>query len=156
MPSHLEDLFLRLVDMEKQCITDSIAFDEPLSTSETFPYWTNQLSIGAYALDGRQMVNRTYTVIARYIIGHQTEGFYGQPIRRLYADLPTIEVFFFEHRMLTSTNYTSPPTCLHPDGLIIQNTSGLAIFENSGLGTKQVGVAITLSIPFNIDIQEDW
>lgn len=156
MPSHLEDVFLRLVDMEQQCISGSVAYDEPLTVSETLPYWTNQLGVGTYVLDGRQMLNRTYTIIARYIIDHQTANFQGAVVRQLYADLPTIEEYLVAHRMMTSTNYTTPPSCLHPDGMSIVQTSGLTVFENSGIGVKQLGVAITLSIPFNVDFQEDW
>lgn len=157
MPSRLQDLADRLVAMEMDAVSGVQAYKHPFIASETLPYFTNGLTTSTPNYNsGRQMVRRDVIAVVRYIVAHFTEGYYGDNVDRIYQDTPVIEDYFDSHRYLTTPTNPNPPTCLHPDGMILQPTQVLVVMENSGIGTKQVGSVFTLLIPFNIDIQEDW
>jgi hypothetical protein len=154
----------RLAAMETEALVTPYpqvyASDYPEYFQETYPYFTNLLDTGTYTYDSEQMVNRTYTVSARYFKGNWTANYKGALPRELYDDVATLELYLFQHKLLTTATglYTTPPTCIHPMGMSIVSLS-VGVFQqtsNTGIGNQQIGAVFVLSVPFNIDIEQDF
>ncbi len=153
MTTYLEDAMTRLVDMEQECIANSTAVKFPLYTQADVPYWTNNIidftpgrGDDEFEYDYERCI---YTAEIRYIIGHITDGYQGQPQEQFWADWKTIQDFFAARPGLISTNYPTPLQYLDPQETILLPSPGLARFQNSGIGADQVGGVIRLQLVFD-------
>lgn len=150
MTTYLEDALTRIIAMQTEVISGSTAVNHQFWWQESFPYWTNKVSVDEPGIfDGLENDQIIVTVEMRYIIGHLTEGFYGQPIAQAYADWPVIRKYFSERSGLQSANYARPLTGLDPEETQLQAGDMIAIFDNSGIGAKQVGCPFRLRLVFN-------
>lgn len=151
--SYLDDLMTRLVDMEQEMITNSVAVKFPLYSQASFPYWTNNITEFTPGRGDDEFeydeARRMFTVEARYIIGHITEGYLGQPQEQFWADWITILDFFDARPGLTSTAYPAALQYLDPQETILLPSPGLSRFQNSGIGADQVGGMVRLQVVFN-------
>lgn len=153
MSNYLEDLFLRVVEMEKEAIPGSDSAGYFFYWQEAFPYWTNRLGDDVIAFDSEDYDLRTYTVILRYIVAHLSEGQPGAPEDKLYTDIPAIEDYFIARPNLQSATYPNIPRYIAPNGAVFQRSSGLRIFDSAGILARQVGVEFTLSVPFHLTVE---
>lgn len=148
----------RVVSMEKEAVVATYpgvnAYPYLFHFQETFPYWTNALGPNEPRFDSELLSVRTYTVTARFIIGHLTEGYFGDLEATLYTDIPTIENFFMQRNQLTNTEYPNPLDQLSPVGIAIAVTQGLTVFENSGIPVRQIGTEFRILLPFNITVEQ--
>lgn len=159
MTTYLEDAMTRLVDMEQQVISGSTAVKYPHYAQEDFPYWTNNFTEFRPGRGDDEFEydyeRRIYVADIRYIIGHITEGYKGQPQEQFWADWPAIQDFFAENPGLTSTTYTTPLRYLDPQETVLLPSAGLVRFQNSGIGADQVGGQIRLELVFDKAITRD-
>lgn len=151
--SYLDDMMTRLVDMEQEAISNSVAVKFPLYTQATFPYWTNNVTEFAPGRAEDEFeydeARRVFTVESKYVIGHITEGYTGQPQEQFWSDWITILDFFDAHPGLTSTAYPTPLQYLDAQETTLLPSVGLARFQNSGIGADQVGGLIRQQVIFN-------
>ncbi len=153
MTTYLEDAMSRLVDMEQECIANSTAVKYPFHVQEDVPYWTNTIADytpGDYY--GSENAQRAYTFEIRYIIGHITDGYKGQPQEQFWADWPIIVTFFEERPGLVSTTYPDELDDLESGLTQMIGAPGFVRFQNSGIGADQVGGVIRLRLVFNLSI----
>jgi hypothetical protein len=156
MTTYLEQAVTRICAMCEACIANTHAFPQPFAWSETTPYWTLDLSdFEPGEFYGTENSQRIYIAEIRYIIGHITEGYEGQPVERIYADRPGIETFFEERRGLETDTDTDPLTELDPLETELLPSPVTQIFTNGGLGIPQVGTTIRLKLTFNIGINPE-
>lgn len=158
--SYLEETFLRIVAMQKECI--NTANGAPYNADavpyffywqEDFPYWANRLQPGTpdeyYTED---YTRETYTIIMRYVVGHLTQGQVGSVESLLWVDIPIIQAYFRARIGLTSATYTA-----FMDKLDAQNTTfnGLVregVFHDAGIEPLQIACEFSITVPIVIPI----
>ncbi len=152
--TYLTDAMTRIVDMQQECRANTTAKPYPFHTQEDVPYWTNnftEYTPGDYY--GSENSQRIYTLEMRYIVGHITDGYKGQPQEQFWADWPIITTFFEERPGLVSTTYPTELAELESGLTDVAASPGLVRFQNTGLpGGDQVGGLIRLRLTFNISI----
>lgn len=148
----LEELFARIVEMQKEIIDGAGAVPFFFYQQETFPYFTNRLGEDVITFDSEDYSVRTYTITMRFVMGHITEGQAGAPETQLYTHIPTIEQHFLEHPQLTSDHYPTPITGLSALNTVLTRDTGLRVFNNAGILAQQVGCEFSLSVPYHSPI----
>lgn len=142
--------------MQVECITDSLASNNPLHTQTSFPYWVNTLLAYEPVENSEEFQTRRYQLSMAYIIGTLTTQYDGLAVTRLYTDEPTIMDYFAAHRGLTTTattnNYHIPPNYLAPEFCRITRSQGVGVFQISGVGIQVFGTVFNLMIPFEVPI----
>jgi hypothetical protein len=131
------------------------AYSYGLYQQNTFPYITNRIGpgiLGGSETDlqrGEGQALRTFTVIIRVIIGHFSSGYVGEKEELLNEMMPVLRIYLEKRLMLTTDagTYTDWPEWIDSEGVIVDDTSGIEIFSDGGIGTMQVGEEITLLVP---------
>jgi len=150
----------RIVLIEKQALaalTPSVtadAVDHFFHVQEAFPYWTNRFTGGIHGDDGEELDEDRYTLIARLIIGHITEGSSGQPENDLYTYMPQFKTYLHAREGLQTDQTSGPDLSGEQDYLIrarIVSTTGLRVFENAGIQALQVGTEFNILCEFEED-----
>lgn len=156
MASILSQAMDRIADMEKEALTtltsgkvDAVSF-YPYQQS-ALPYFYNWLNGDTLLIEepvgGEDVVTFQYTVTMRLVIAHLTEGYLGEWQSNAYEFIPAIITFFLQNPFLTSTTFSTELDFIDPNGVIITGTTGLRVFQNTGLNVRQGGVDFTLNLP---------
>jgi hypothetical protein len=151
--TYLTNAMTRVCDMQEECVANSTAVPYPHYTQEDVPYWTNnfaEYTPGEYY--GSENYQGIYTLDMRYIIGHITDGYQGQPQEHFWRDWPIIQQFFMVRPGLKSSAYTTELAELESGLTEILASPGLVRFQNSGIGADQVGGVLRLRLTFNVSI----
>lgn len=154
MPTYETELLNRVVALELEAMASiNVRCDAKgffYWTQESFPYFTNRIASNGVADDGSEVfdINRPL-VIMRLIVGHITEGYKGEPESKLYEWGPIVKAYIQNRSDFLEC--ANAPYNTRMDGLryckVIDN-GGFRIFEDSGLGTKQVGRELQLQCEF--------
>ena len=150
----------RIVLIEKEALaalTPAVtadAFDHFFHVQEAYPYWTNRIINQTVAGDSEEMDNDNFTLVARLVIGHITEGYSGQPENDLYTYIPQFKTYLHAREGL-QTDQTSGPDLSDEQRYLIRarivSTTGLRAFENAGINVLQVGTEFNILCEFNED-----
>lgn len=155
MTSYLQDTKQRIVAMQKELSLTNYpngveAVPYFFFAGATFPYWTNRIGIEQKDIYGQDESARTYDFVMRYVIGHFTEQTPGAVEDMLDQDIPVIEDYFDTHRFLQSLAYPTAIAYGDPIGNYMSMSSGLAVFSDSGISVRQIGVEFTLKLKFSV------
>jgi hypothetical protein len=151
------DIFERCCAIEEAAVSGLDGVPYFLYTQEHFPYITHRADNASYQGDSEDIDTQQRTVILRVVIGHVTEGYVGQPEAMLYDIIDTLEEAFAtaDARRLVSEAFPVEPAYLYATDCYLTGLRGLRVFENSGVGARQVGTELTLNIPTFIAVETD-
>lgn len=115
-----------------------------------FPYFTNRIASNGVTDDGSEVfdINRPL-VFMRLVVAHLTEGYKGEPESKLYEWGPVVKSYI--QNRADFLECATAPYNTRMDNLryakVIDN-GGFRIFEDSGIGTRQVGRELQLQCEF--------
>lgn len=151
--SNVSDGLDRIVASQKEIITGCDAYPVYFWTQEAFPYWTNRLGTTTHELDSQIEHIFNYTVTMRLVIGHLSEGYKQELEDKLYTTyIPDTFAYFSQRIQLQNLTFTGQMVDLDPRGVFIRHCTGLAIFDNTGIGVQQVGAEFTLELPIKTQL----
>jgi hypothetical protein len=131
------------------------AYPRGFYKQDTFPYITNRIgpsAPGSTQTDiqvGEGATLREFAVTIRVIIAHYTSGYVGEKEELLNEMMPVLRLYL-ENRLMLTTDagvYTAQPDWLFSEDAELDDTSGIEVFSDSGIGTMQIGEEITLLVP---------
>lgn len=125
-----------------------------LHTQEAFPYFTVRISGVDVDSDSEEYDTELVTVTLRIIVAHATQGYVGEPETALYTYMPTLREYFNARQFLQSATYTTALT--HLIQARMTSSTGLRIFENSGLAALQVGAEFNIECQFEIELAQAY
>ncbi len=142
MPTYETELLARVAALEIEAMASiGVRADAKpyfIHVQESFPYFTNRIATNQVGDDGSQDEDlNNPLIIVRLIVGHLTEGYKGEPESKLYEWGPIVKTYINRRQWLTSAAYPLRMENLQMGRMI--DAGGFRIFEDSGLGTKQVG-----------------
>lgn len=155
MTTYLSDGLARIVAMQKEIITTSDAKPFFFYAQESFPYWTNRVGNVSVELQSQDFYIYTHHIVMRLVIGHKTEGYTGdleQTLQTTY--IPQTLEYFAGRIRLQSASYPGIMTDIDPRGAIMLNCTGLATFQDGGIGVEQIGSEFTLEMPIQRYIEQ--
>jgi hypothetical protein len=151
--TYLADLMKRCVALCKEAVPNVEAVPFFIYSGNP-PYFTMRLGQEDLSADNADMETRKPTVIIRYVIGHLTSEYIGQPETRLYEDIPLIEDVFASCGMLQSAAFPAPMDFLMQASFGL--TRGLTPFPAVGVPVSQLGTEFTLRTEFVIPVQRRY
>lgn len=160
MPSYETELLNRVVALELEAMASvGIKADAKpyfFHTNEGFPYFTNRIASNLISDDLSEVedINKPL-VIMRLIVGHLTEGYKGQPESKLYEYGPLVKSYIQNRSDFLQC--ATAPYNTRMDGLRyckIIDAGGFRIFEDSGIGARQVGRELQLQCEFDEFIEQ--
>lgn len=157
MPTYETELLNRCVALELEAMASiGVSADAKawfFHVQESFPYFTNRIAANQIGDDGSQDedVNNPL-VIARLIVGHITEGYRGQPESKLYEWGPIVKTWINRRQWLTSAAYPLRMNDIRSARVI--DAGGFRAFQDSGIGTIQVGREIQIQCIFDELIEQ--
>ena len=161
--TYLSEAMLRIAAMQREALAvyNADAKDYFYHWQESFPYFVNRITDEDTVFDSEDYKIRNYTITMRLVVGHLTEGYDGTPERNLYAFIPLVENKFDNNRVLTSVAYPTPMDWLNPEDITLERSRGTTFFEMTGVGggqsaARQVGSEWTLTLPFHIDLEQEY
>lgn len=142
MPTYETELLNRCVALELEAMTSiGVSADAKawfFHTQGSFPYFTNRIAANSVTNDGSEVYDfNNPLVIVRFVVAHITEGYRGQPESKLYEWGPIIKTYIQRRMWLTSVAYPLRMNNLRQADVI--NNGGFGAFQDSGIGTIQVG-----------------
>lgn len=151
--SNVSDALDRIVASQKEIISGCDAYPVYFWQQETFPYWTNRLGAITHEIDSQLEHIFNYTVTMRLVIGHLSEGYKGEREDELYTTyIPDTLAYFSQRIQLQNASYPTQMVDLDPRGVFVRLGTGLAIFDNTGIGVQQVGAEFTLDLPIKVQL----
>lgn len=146
--TYLSDALDRITAMEKEVIPGSDAVKVFIYAQESFPYWTNRVGAFQIVLDSQDLQVITFQILMRLVIGHMTEGYTGELEETLQTTyIPQILTYFAQHVGLQCLSFPGQMQYLDPRGVMILNGTGLAVFQQGGIGSNQIGAEFSLEVP---------
>lgn len=159
MAINMQELMDRVAALEIEALNSiSVAVDAVdrfFYTQGSYPYFVNRLGTIAVDDDGEDLDVYVVEVRMRLIIGHLTEGYDGEIENVLQQYIPVVIEWFNERELLQSAAY---PLALDDldGGARVTGCLGFAVFQQSGIGTAQVGTEFTLRCPFREYIEQAY
>lgn len=156
----VNEMLDRIVAIEKAYFAsisqavDSLPY--ALHSQESFPYLTHRVSRLDLSYEDEDYTVNTYTVLSRLIIGHVTENYVGMTEDNLYTWLPGLVTYFQQRRLLQSAAYPVSMNKLVGAEMQQGASTGLVIFQNTGISAQQVGTEFTTICEFNETIEQAY
>lgn len=160
MPTYRTDMLARLIAMEAEALDTDVASLMPGRSGITAvphifyeqsatPYIVHRVGVSTPDNDAEDFSIRIYDVFIRVVIGHITANYEGGNEELVDEIIPLLEDYLLKHPMLTTDGgaFAVEPTWMHPDGLVIGDTTGVIPFEIGGIGSVHVGEELSISMP---------
>jgi hypothetical protein len=84
------------------------------------------------------------------VIGHLTGNYVGRTEEETNEIMPLFEDYLIKHMDLTTDPtgaYPDPPTWMYSDLFVLNDTSGIKVFEFGGIKSKHVGEELLITLP---------
>lgn len=143
----LTALLDRLVLMQKYIFDYTDAVPTAFYAQEAEKYWTNRVDAIRQELESEALVNVTFDVNMRLVLGKLTQDYELAAERMAAQAIPTIIYFFSARRLLKRTSADDPVQWLRPEGAVITDAQVDYNAQNTGIGAAQFAVDFTLEVP---------
>lgn len=145
------DLFARLVAMEQEAYSGSVAFPYFYVTAERPPFWVNRLGPATYDWDSEEFSITTRDIIMRLVIANLTQGYDSESERLLLDNLDAIILYFRHRPLLTSSTYPAAPDYLYSTNTDLVSDGGLVFWQASPDAPTLIGIEFTMSVIYLVD-----
>jgi uncharacterized protein Usg len=145
--SMLTNLLDRLVLMQKYIFDNTDAVPAAFYAQEAEKYWTNRIDDTRQELESEELVNVTFGLNMRLVLGLVTQD-YDLAAERVVAQvIPPILYFFSARRLLKRTSADDALQWLRPEGAVITDANADYGSQNTGIGALHFAVDFTIEVP---------
>jgi hypothetical protein len=142
----LDDMLLRLCDMEKDVVPGSDAVPAAFYSQEGQPFWTNDARNFEVQLVAEDLQVVTYHVTATLALGPVSAGFEQEAEQQTYQWIYTVPQYINQRRQLKRTSADSPVAYLDPRGAFCSGGTKRDDIA-SGIGQLMFGIDFNIDVP---------
>jgi hypothetical protein len=135
--------------MQKDVVIDSDSVPVSFYAQEATPYWTNRIDAATLELESEEMVNVTFQINMRLVLGIVTENYENIAETQIAIQAPVVLYYFGVRRSLKRTSADAPVQWLRPELAVITDFRADYNMQNSGIGVTQFGIDFSLEVPMN-------
>lgn len=144
------DLICKAQVRAVESVVTADAYPKFFYAQEDFPYFINRISDSTADLESPQDAQqRTYTCTMRLVVAHLTQGYEGENEVLLYRLIPLVEDEFGFNHWLTDEDEDYVHE-MDARGVVFERSTGLRVFQTTGIEATQIGAEFTLTSTFYI------
>lgn len=150
MTTPLDDLLLRLTEMDKAVLSGADSVGVFFYTQESFPFFVHRVSRFSTEDIAIDLQTVTYTILKRLVLGPVTAGFEQEAEQQIHTWLPTILLYYGQRRQLKRTSADADVVFLNSKGALITGGQADYNLNVSGIGQICFGIDFEIEVPMDL------